>query len=55
MPVLILVIAVVLAGTGFTLILDGIRNRPRRPNLTERLLPFMPSVADEAEGWLRRQ
>ena len=55
MPVVILVIVAILAGTSFTLIIDGIRNRPRRPYLTERLLPYMPSVADEAESWLQKQ
>jgi hypothetical protein len=55
MPVVILVIVAILAGTGFTLIIDGIRNRPRRPYLTERLLPYVPSVADEAESWLQKQ
>jgi hypothetical protein len=43
-PVVFHVIAVILAGTGFTLIIDGYRRRPRRPDLTERLLPFKPKV-----------
>jgi hypothetical protein len=28
---------------------------PKASDLVERLLPFQPSVADEAQDWLRRQ
>jgi hypothetical protein len=27
----------------------------RRPDLAERLRPFQPGLAEEAEDWLRRQ
>jgi hypothetical protein len=53
-----MVVAGILAATGFTLIVTGVRNehRSRRGlDLAERLLPNQPSVADEAEVWLRRQ
>jgi hypothetical protein len=53
--VALMVVAVIIAGTGGTLIIDGVRNRPRRPDLTEHLRPFQPSVADEAQAWLQRQ
>jgi hypothetical protein len=39
---------------GVTLLIDA-RSRRRRPSLEERLRPYQPSVADEAEGWLSRQ
>jgi hypothetical protein len=38
-----------------TMLIDARRRRPRRPDLTERLRPFQPSIGDEAERWLRRQ
>jgi hypothetical protein len=40
---------------GAILIIDGWLRRPRRPDLVQRLLPFQPSIADEARGWLQRQ
>jgi hypothetical protein len=50
--VLVLVLSALSAGTGSALIVDGWR-RARRPDLTERLMPFRPvSVAHEAEEWL---
>jgi hypothetical protein len=55
MYVALMIVAVSIAGTGFTLIIEGVRHRARRPDLTERLRPFQASVADEAEVWLRRQ
>jgi hypothetical protein len=52
----LLVLAAVLFGIRTTLILDGCRRRPRRPDLVERLRPFAPtSVADEARDWLTEQ
>ena len=56
MPVLLLVVAVIcgLMGTGLLL---GVFRRQRRPDVTERLGPFMApaSVADEAQAWLDSQ
>jgi hypothetical protein len=53
--VAILLVAVgILVWAGVTLIIDA-RLRRRRPDLAERLRPFQPKVADEAEVWLRRQ
>jgi hypothetical protein len=43
-----------LTWAGSTLLLDAWVRRRRRPTLTERLLPYQPSVADEAEWWLHR-
>lgn len=47
-----------LVWTGATLIIDAWQRarHPRRPDLTERLMPFWAmSVADEAEAWLAGQ
>jgi hypothetical protein len=52
--VLLYVVAVIIAATGLTLIIDGYRGRPQK-DLTERLLPFQPSVADEAQDWLKHR
>jgi hypothetical protein len=54
-PVVFYAIAGVLASTGIGMIVSGVRNERKqpRPDLTERLLPFAPSVADEAQVWLR--
>jgi hypothetical protein len=50
----VLVVLVIVAGllvwVGATLIIDGWLRRPRRPDLVERLRPFQPYVADEAEA-----
>ena len=48
------ILLVIVAWIGATLLIEGIRRR-RRPNLAERLRPFLPSIADEAEIWLKRQ
>ena len=40
---------------GAALIIDWMLDRRRRPSLYERFAPYMPTVADEAEVWLRRQ
>jgi hypothetical protein len=55
-PVLLLVVAVIVGCTGTALLLDAFR-RVRRPDLGERLHPFMApaSVADEAQAWLDGQ
>jgi hypothetical protein len=47
-----------LGGTGVCLVIDGYRTgrrRQRRPDLAERLLPYQPGIADEAETWLTQQ
>ena len=49
----ILVIAGLLMWAGSALIIDWWLERRRRPSLYERLAPYMPTVADEAEDWLR--
>jgi hypothetical protein len=52
------VAAGLIGGTGVCLIIDGYRNgrrRQRRPDLAERLLPYQPGIADEAETWLIKQ
>jgi hypothetical protein len=47
------VIAVIIATTGFGMIISGVRRERRgRRDLAG---PFRPSVGDEAEVWLRRQ
>ena len=54
-PVLIhlaLAFAAVIFVLGVYLLLTA---RPRRPELAERLAPYQPTIADEAETWLRRQ
>jgi hypothetical protein len=51
----VLVIVFLMVWAGVTLIIDGSLWRRRRPDLVERLGPFQPSIADEAEVWLRRQ
>ena len=44
---------------GAALIIQGwhlARQEDRRPDLTERLIPFQPSsIADEAQDWLNRR
>jgi hypothetical protein len=50
--VALMVVAVIIAGTGFALVIEGFRRRPR-PNLTKGSGPLQSSVADEAEVWLR--
>lgn len=47
---LLLVLAAIIGATGFALIVGGDRRRPR-PDLTERLAPFRPTVVDEAHDW----
>ena len=52
------VVAGLIGGTGVCLVIDGYRTgrrRQRRPDLAERLLPYQPGIADEAETWLTRQ
>ena len=38
-----------------TMVIDAQVGRRRRPDLAERLRPFQPSIADEAQDWLKRQ
>ena len=48
----------VIGATGFWLIVDGYRlgvSRWRRPDLTERLLPYHCGIAEEAEAWLTKE
>jgi hypothetical protein len=47
----------VLRRVGTTMVIDASYRRRRRPVLTERLRPYasLPSLADEAESWLKRQ
>jgi hypothetical protein len=44
-----------LAVAGLLLIFSALSRRGRRPDLTERLRPYQPSVADEAQRWLEHQ
>ena len=58
MFVALMVVAVIIAGTGFVLIISSVNNERknrRRPELTELLQAYRSSVADVAEVWLRRQ
>jgi hypothetical protein len=51
LPLVVIVFVLTWAGTALTL--DS-RLRPRhRPELAERLRPYQPGIADEAERWLR--
>ncbi len=53
---MVLLVAVeALIWSGVTLLIDAWLRRRRVPDLAERLRPFQPPVADEAEVWLRRQ
>jgi hypothetical protein len=49
------VAVLLLMRAGATLLIDAWSRRRRWLSLVERLRPFQPSVADEAEVWLRRQ
>jgi hypothetical protein len=40
---------------GALLLIDAASRRHQRANLVDRLGPFQPSVADEAQDWLRQQ
>jgi hypothetical protein len=55
---LLYVVAGLIGGTGVYLIVDDYRSdrqHRRRPDLAERLLPYQPGIADEAEAWLTQQ
>jgi len=55
---LLSVVAGLIGGTGVYLIVDDYRSdrqHRRRPDLAERLLPYQPGIADEAEAWLTQQ
>jgi hypothetical protein len=52
--VVLVVVVFFLVWTGVTLIIGSWSRCRRRPDLAELLRPFRPSIADEAEGWLRR-
>ena len=54
----LMAVAVIIAGTGFVLIISSVNNERknrRRPDLTERLQACRSSVADAAGVWHRRQ
>jgi hypothetical protein len=51
--ILVLVGVGALVWSGVTLLIDA-WPRHRRADLTARLAPFQPTVADEAEVWLRK-
>ena len=55
MTVALLVVAFLMLWAGSALIIDWWLERRRRPSLYERLAPYVPTVADEVEFWLRRQ
>lgn len=55
----VVLVVLLLAWVGVAVIVDvfigvGLR-RDRRPDLGERLRPYPPTLADEAETWLRQQ
>ena len=52
MNVALLAVAFLLLWAGMTLLIDSWVRRQRRPSLYERLAPYVPTVADEAELWL---
>jgi hypothetical protein len=49
----VLILAGLLLWAGAALVIDAALRRKERPTLTDRLLPFQPSVADQAHLWLR--
>jgi hypothetical protein len=55
MEMLVVIVAGLLVWAGSTLLIDAWLQRRPRPDLAERLRSVQPSVADEAEVWLRRQ
>jgi hypothetical protein len=55
MQVVAMIVAGLLTWAGSALLIDARLQRRCRPDLAQRLQPFQPSVADEAEGWLRQQ
>jgi hypothetical protein len=55
MMVAILVVTGLLIWAGVTLLIDAWHWRHLRPDLVDRLAPYQPTVADDAERWLHRQ
>jgi hypothetical protein len=55
MPWVLLAVAFVLLWAGSALLIAAWLDRRNRPTLTERLRPFQPTIADDAELWLSRQ
>ncbi|HEX4863416.1 MAG TPA: hypothetical protein VFV02_05050 [Acidimicrobiales bacterium] len=52
----VLAIVGLLMWAGTTLLIDALKEQRRgRPSLYERLAPYVPTVADEVEVWLKRQ
>jgi hypothetical protein len=54
-PWALLAVVFVLIWAGSALLVDGWLHRRRSRTLAERLQPFQPTVADEAELWLKRR
>lgn len=54
MPWMLLALVFVLTWAGSALLINSYARRTTRPSLADRLRPFQPSIADEAEFWLRR-
>ena len=50
----LLVVAFLMFWAGSTLLIDAWERQRQRPPLYERLAPYVPTVADDAELWLRR-
>jgi hypothetical protein len=55
MAVLVVLVGILVWAGATLLIDDWLRRRNRRPTLSERLEPFQPSVAEEAQDWLSDQ
>jgi hypothetical protein len=53
--VALLIVAGLLLWAGATLLIDAWLRRRHRPDLVERLVPYVPSVADEAQEWLHHR
>jgi len=52
--VALLVVGFLMFWAGSALLIDAWERRRQRPPLCERLAPYFPTIADEAELWLRR-
>ena len=55
MTTALLVVAFISLWAGSSLIIDCWLDSRHRPSLYDRLAPYIPTVADEVEVWLRRQ
>ena len=54
MPWTLVAVVLLLTWAGSALIIDSYLHRRSRSSLSDRLRPFQPSIADEAELWLGR-